>query len=34
LEIIDDLMYLAVRPYIGHEAGMREFSTSSRAARV
>lgn len=27
LEIIDDLMYLAVRPYIGHEAGIRELST-------
>jgi AcrR family transcriptional regulator len=27
LEIIDDLMYLAVRPYVGHEAAMRELST-------
>ncbi len=28
-EIFDDLMYLAVRPYVGHEAGMRELSTSA-----
>jgi AcrR family transcriptional regulator len=27
LEIIDELMYIVVRPYAGHDAGLRELST-------
>jgi AcrR family transcriptional regulator len=35
LEIIDDLVYLAVRPYVGHEAGVRELATSGpRAVKI
>ena len=31
-EIIDDLMYVALRPYIGHEAALREASGSPSPA--
>lgn len=32
LEILDDLLYLAVRPYIGHDAALREVAASPSTA--
>jgi hypothetical protein len=29
LAIIDDIMCIAVRPYLGHEAALEELSTSA-----